>query len=851
MKDAAPEARSAAETEAETEARPEAEIVATFPCTPAQARFWFVDQLQPGSASSNIAVQWELRGSFTHAAVEAAFQAVIDRHEILRTRFVERDGMPVQEVLDAVPVRLGVIDVRSLPEAEREARIAQIVRDLCTRPFDLRTPCALRMALVRFAPDRARLLLAAHHAVFDGFSIRVLGRELGAALAAGPEAEAPPPLPVQYGDYTQWLAACRETEAHAAAAAFWRDALDGMEYFELPPDRPHQPLAQRRGARVTLPLPADFFERLDGAARRAGTSPFAFGAAVFAAALHRFTGREDISFGTAVAGRSEPELEALIGVFINPVVLRLGLSGQTPLATAVAQAQPRLRAALAEGDYPFDDLVRDLRLRGDDRRTPAVSVYFALQKVFLEEQRHGEVEIRSVPSTTPEITHDLNMQIIGRCSGWQMMADYDADRFDAATVTRLCRLLERCFDLAIAGDARPLADLPMPEAPTKPAAAPQPARLAVVPAPAPAPEASEAVVDRLATIWGEVLGHPPAACDGDFFDLGGGSLLALRMMARVQEAFGVRPDIADFLRASSLRGTAAKIEALLGAEADETRPASWSMIELAEGAPDRPLIVTVNQPFLYDAMARRLEAGQGLVNLHLQGTEALEPCSFERLETLSGEAAETLQREAAGREVILAGQCVDGAVALMIARAMAASGAPPALLCMIDSWRPGVTAPAGLSGRIFRLRRKLRRWGLYAGQRLRGRIGWAEFVSKSARGRDLLVRLGRLEAPTEVEWREWAVNHLLQAAVAGAPALDYAGEVLMFRTESQRHAARDTLFGWAGHLPADTPVHDLPGWHEDALLKHGIGRIVEVLGCRAARLVPGPGATAGEGRAQA
>lgn len=794
-----------------------------FPATSAQARFQYLDQAIPDFTGRNLAIQWELRGSFRNESVERAMAQIIDRHEILRTRLIEVDGEIVQEVEQRVEFRMGMIDVRSLPEAERESRIGRIITEVSTAPFDLSRPCPFRLTLVRFAPDRAMLLIAVHHAVFDGFSIRVLGREIGALITAeetGVPAELPA-LQLQYGDYARWQAACADSPARANSGAFWVRTLGGAPYFELPSDRPRAPLGVRNGVRLDTALPSGFADQIASAARAQNLSPFAFGAAIFAASLHRETGARDISFGTAVAGRDAPELEDMIGVFVNPVILRYPLGGAQTLGDVTATSGEVVRAALAHADHPFDDVARQMQVHPDPLRTPLASVFFTLGHVFLEEHDYGAVSLASVASATPGITHDLSVQIMGRKSGWKMMIDYDADRFDAARIEALSAQIVRTFADAFAAPVGPLSDL---EAVTK-APAPAPSIFADPPS---AQHAPSKTVDQIAPLWAEVLGLPESACDADFFDLGGHSLLALRMLARLETICGVRPSITDFLAAPTLRGLAATVDAMASpAHEDNANP--WRMIELGKGTGLAPLLVTINQPFLFHSVARKL--GARTVSLHLEDVAALDQQGAVRL--LATQAAALVTEAAGDRPVVLMGHCVDGILARAIADQMTAGP----MLLMVDSWAPGTFEEvAPLARKVQRWVQRLRRWQQYFGQKWRGQLSWDEFWAKNSFLERRLVAKGRVSPATDAEQREVEINHKLFALLKHARFGPYAGEAILFQSGGQRSDARARLFGWQGLLGADTPVHDLPGWHEDAFQREGADVLAGILNARLGRL---------------
>ncbi|MEX0283505.1 MAG: condensation domain-containing protein [Paracoccaceae bacterium] len=815
------------------------DVIAEFPASASQRRFWYLHQLDPQSVASNIAVHWDLHGACPAELIESAFRQIIDRHEILRTRFEERGGVLFQQVVEKTDFRLSTIDLRTISEDDHDSRIAGVAAELSNRPFDLGKPGHLRVALVRTHQDCTSILIAAHHAVFDGYSIGVMGHELGTILAAslsGQTAELPV-LPLQYGDFSRWEEACADSGAQDQNQAYWQRQLGGAPYFHLPYDRPAKPLGKRPSGRINIPLNADFLDSLETTAREFQTSPFSVGAAVAAAVLHRVTGAEDISFGTTYAGRGEAELENLIGVFVNPVVLRMGVGPDSTLTALVDQAADTVRHALAHGDYPFDQIVMDQKPPRDATRTPLVSTLFSLQPVFLKERTYGPLSLQSIPSRTPAITHDIAINVTGRDAGWMIMIDYDVSRFNRRTVEAIGQLFSDTFESMFHQANLVLSDLPYEH--------PQPVRpRTITPKPAsqaaPLPQSSaqdDTIAPRLRQIWGEILDRDPSACDGDFFDLGGHSLMVLRMLSQVGEVFGTRPGIADFLQSPTLQGFSAMIAGLIAPqttdpETDKDDP--FEIIWLKDGQPDAPLVLSVNQPFLYHNLARQLDDGIACANLHICDPAPLRQSrDAATLDQLVDQATRHALALAGDRPVMLLGQCVDGVMAYRIAQAMAEAGRPVDTLAMIDSWRP--KQPVQISGmKRFRLRAraKARRVANYGGLLLTGQMGWTEFLTKSSLGKSLLMRTGKLDRPTAAEDQEWEVNGYLRDLVLTREFDAFEGDTLMFAPASQTRRAVTERFGWAAHLPADVPIYMLEGWHEDALLKNGTARIAEVIQAR-------------------
>lgn len=807
-----------------------------YPSTPSQDRLWCLERDHGDRVSKNIAVQWELQGRFSDANVEAAFQSVFDRHEILRTAFEEHDGSVWQRVVEDVPFHLGSIDIRSIAAAHCDARIKAIAEELAAKPFDMGAPGQLRACLVRFAPERAMLLIATHYGVFDGFSIKVLGREIGTLIGAaetGMTANVPE-LALQYGDYARWRAACADSTAMAAARDYWHNKLEGKPYFEVPTDRPRQTGVERAGTTLKLPMDANFRADLERAAKLRGTSPFALGAGVMAAALNAVTGKSEVGFTTCVAGREEAELENLIGVFVNSVVLQFDCKGAT-VGDLVSAARRVVAEALANGEYPLDDLARDFGEAIDPAKTPFVAPFFSLQSVFVEEQDYGPLRIVSVPSHTPQVTHDLAVQVIGRASGWHMIIDYDTGLFDEATVLHFAEIVQKGFAAAFdRPETVPSALVAPPKAvvPLKTASRPQAIQM---PTPARTNRAAPQTVKRLAAIWQDSLGKSPQGVGADFFDLGGNSLGALRMLAKVEAGFGTRIAIAAFFDDPTLGGLACKIDARLGTVVDASGDddAIWNLITLRQAPATAPLIVSVNQPFLYHGLARAMEPQVEVVNLHVKDTAVLAGADADVLWALVDAGADLIASRAEGRQVFLIGHCVDGTLALLIAQRLVALGHGPELVSMIDCWAPH--SNAALSPERVRLRRlgaKVRRWAQNLRQFVGHEISATEFLSRNKITRPILERMGKVAVATDAEREEWAANARLVKLVRAMPDAPYGGPVALFSTGGQFGDARSRLFGWAGRLPADTPIYDLPGWHEYALKGRGVKEISAILGCR-------------------
>ncbi|HEY2740310.1 MAG TPA: amino acid adenylation domain-containing protein, partial [Thermoanaerobaculia bacterium] len=287
-----------------------------LPLSFAQQRLWFIDHLAPGSAAYNVPLPLRIDGPLGVGLLAGALDAIVARHEALRTRFLVSAGKPAQVIDPPAPRPLPVIDLRALPEAALRAETRLLVAEESLRPFDLERGPLLRTALLHLAGDSWAALFTMHHIVSDGWSLGALVREVTAlypAFAAGQPSPLPE-LPVQYADFAAWQRGWLRGEVLEAELGYWRDRLTGAPpVFELPTDRPRPALQSYRGAGRPLVLPPRLSEALAALSRREGATLFMTLLSAWSVLLSRWTGQADFTLGTPVAGRRHLEIEGLIG----------------------------------------------------------------------------------------------------------------------------------------------------------------------------------------------------------------------------------------------------------------------------------------------------------------------------------------------------------------------------------------------------------------------------------------------------------------------------------------------------------------------------------------------------------
>ena len=351
----------------------------TFPLSFAQQRFWFLTQLGTLSSAFNVAEQNRIAGPFDAAAMQRAVAELVRRHESLRTTFHVEDGRPVQRVRDACPA-LAVTDVSHLPDAGAEAR-RQAVEEFC-RPWDLENGPLFRARLWRIAPRDHLLFVCVHHIVSDGWSKGVLVRDLAALYRAFAQGGATPlpELPIQYADYAVWQHAAMETEPLRAQLAYWTERMRDAPTLQLPARR-------RRGASVSgqhrwMVIPAPLTAALRAFSQREGVTPFMTLLAVFAAQLSRYAGQREVVIGSPFANRTRPELEGLVGCFMNPLPLRVDADPDDSFRALLGRVRDASVGAVSNQDLPFDVLVRTLHPRRESGQAPLFQAMLLLHNMW-------------------------------------------------------------------------------------------------------------------------------------------------------------------------------------------------------------------------------------------------------------------------------------------------------------------------------------------------------------------------------------------------------------------------------------------------------------------------------------
>ncbi|MGE8383342.1 MAG: condensation domain-containing protein, partial [Pseudomonas putida] len=435
--------------------------VERLPLSFAQQRQWFLWQMEPHSAAYHIPTVLRLRGELDLAALEAAFAALIARHETLRTTFVLDGEAPVQRVHEPLPLPLEVS-----PRVDESALQATIAQEIA-RPFDLEQGPLLRVRLLQQAADEHVLVLTLHHIVTDGWSMPVMVEELVGLYQGYRQGQAPalPPLSIQYADYAIWQRRWMEAGEQARQLGYWTGKLGGEQpVLELPLDRPRPTVQDLAGARLAVELDDGLVAGLRELAQREGVTLFMLLLASFQALLQRYSAQADIRVGVPAANRTRVETERLIGFFVNTQVLKAEFDGELTVSGLLAQVKGTALEAQAHQDLPFEQLVEALSPERNLSITPLFQAMF-------NHQAQGRGQSGAVSGLTvehfgwqaPTAQFDLTLETFESPQGLAAAFQYATALFDEATIARMACHWRNLLASMVADTGQRVVELPMLE----------------------------------------------------------------------------------------------------------------------------------------------------------------------------------------------------------------------------------------------------------------------------------------------------------------------------------------------------------------------------------------------------
>ena len=439
-----PEQRAFVELQLQRRAAPQVDTIprrgaADAPLSFAQQRLWLLHQLDPRSPAYVFPAALRLRGRLDRVALQRSLDELVRRHETLRTTFRLEGAEPRQHIAAPGTLPVEEDDLSALDPAARHLEAVRIVTEDAQRPFDLVQGPLVRARLVRLAPDDHVLGLMAHHIVTDGWSMGIFAREFGTLYRAYASGGAPtlPDLAIQYADFAAWQREWLTGERLAAQLQYWTRRLEGAPALELPTDRVRPAVASYRGAFETLRLSPELARRLKALGQEESASLFMTTLAGFNLVLARYAGQDDLVIGSPIANRSRPEVEGLIGFFVNSIVLRTSVAGDPTVRELIRVSRETALAAFAHQDVPFERLVDELQPERSVNRNPLFQVMFAVQHPAPDTLDLGDLAVGGFDFRVVTSRFDLEMFVLERDDSLALRLFYSTDLFDAGTIRRL------------------------------------------------------------------------------------------------------------------------------------------------------------------------------------------------------------------------------------------------------------------------------------------------------------------------------------------------------------------------------------------------------------------------------
>ena len=432
------------------------------PLSYAQEGLWFLDQLGLVGAAYNMPWMLRLEGTLDAAVLEQSFGEVVRRHESLRTRFETVDGHGIQVVDAPGAFRISLVDLSRLDDDERQAETGRLMSEDARRVFDLSAGPLFRVTLIRLTQSEQIVLVNMHHIISDAWSIGVLFAEVTALYAAHVQGQGSPleKLPIQYADYALWQREWLRGDVLARQLDYWKRQLAGVpQALALPTDRVRPKIQSFRGGSRAFSLTPQLSSELRVLARRERATPYMVFLAAFSVLLARYSGQRDVVVGSPFAGRGQPELESLVGCFVNMLVMRTDLSDDPSFRDLLQRVKEATLSAYENQDVPLERVVEALQPHRDLSRQPLFQVALILLNVPPAQLDLPGLRLSQVATEHVTTRFDLSLTLYETSSGVRGWFEYASDLFDDGTIARMVGHFETLLSAIVSAPDQRVSEL--------------------------------------------------------------------------------------------------------------------------------------------------------------------------------------------------------------------------------------------------------------------------------------------------------------------------------------------------------------------------------------------------------
>ncbi|NEP86223.1 MAG: amino acid adenylation domain-containing protein [Okeania sp. SIO2C2] len=435
-----------------------------LPLSFAQERLWFLNQLFPNNPAYNVPIVLTIDGTLNVVALEQSLNAVIQRHETLRTTFFEIDGKPVQIVAPVTDLKLPVVDLQNnYSPQEQSEKVQQLIRQEAMTLFDLAKGPVLRVTLLRLDPERHVLLMTMHHIMCDLWSLGILVKELSSFYAGFSQGKFSnlPELPIQYADFAYWQREWFAGGVLEKQLNYWKKQLTGVSpVLKLPTDYPHPAKPTFKGGSKSFQINLDLTRKLRQLSKESESTLFMTLLSAFFVLLSRYSGQLDLVVGSPIANRNRGEIESLIGMFVNTLVLRADLSDNPTFQELLNQVRETTLEAYAHQDFPFEKLVEQLKIQRNLSHNPLVQIAIALQNTKMEPWNLPGLRVSQMLDS--DFTRfDLEVQLMEVSSGLEVSCNYSRDIFESDTIDRMMKHFQVLLEAVVTHPEQRVLQLPL------------------------------------------------------------------------------------------------------------------------------------------------------------------------------------------------------------------------------------------------------------------------------------------------------------------------------------------------------------------------------------------------------
>lgn len=808
--------------------------VFVMPATPGQARFWLLNRMRSDNCALNIAIAWTCRGKLDRDVMATALVELVHRHESLRTTFEEAGGGLSQLIHPSIEVPLPFDDLHLLSKEMRQQRRAAITMEHARIRMDLEKGPLFLVRLMQMDVDEHILLLTMHHSISDGWSNGVMLRDF-AVIYDGLMRGVPPnlpDLPIQFGDYAVWLDEWRNGEEAAKSRDYWHRTIRGnFTELRVRPDFTDAD-ADGNGEIETYLLTPELAQHVQDFCAVRGVTSYMLMLAVYAAMLHRLTGQRDFLIGTPSANR-QSGTENLIGLFLNPQVIRIQIGKEDSLGALLEQVQKWTLGALDHVNFPFQ-MLDDEEFYMQPQNQLDYQVYFLFEKAFMRPYQTPSLDVDPLRSVSPGLMFDLVLSIVERAEGPRLQLEYNPKRFRVSTMQNMLRLYLAVLDtmlsnadnlvggsmqgqqerlLNVSSNGKAGSEIAYQDASLnshKNAASSKSTSFVgkkkekfLAP--------RDVLEMQIARIWETAMGLSSLSVQDSFFDLGGKSLAAMRIVSRINKIYSLDFGLAALFSGSTVERMAELVRKRLAANS------SSSIVPMHPTGSAAPLFIihgAGGNIIRFYQLAMLVGTDHPIYGIQAQSLLADQPALLRLEDQAAFYLAEIREIQPKGPYYFL-GYSYGGTVAFEIAQQLHALGEQVELLGMLDSWQRGCMVMVQKKDSVrAQLDRRIERFvGNFVSLSLREKVAYLQQKLFTRTLRRLYMAAAALGFRSVPSFMKSADDISWVAAMNYRPR-PWTGPITLFRATVQPDPRLPQDLGWTPLAEDGIELYELPGDHD-------------------------------------